>query len=202
MKRAVDAAVFIYTFVVFWPGIFPPGFQFLQRNFVGSIAVNLVGAQKNENRLGTMEARGFEKIHGAQRVDFKIENRDIAGLIVRRLPGPVHDQVETLRTEERLEGSAVPDVDLVVLEVLRDTPQPIEIPAGVTGITEKDLAHVVIDTVDLMALAVEIFHGFRTDEPTGTGNQNCIWLHLESLLPHRDWAGNQYYASDSANLYP
>jgi hypothetical protein len=33
-----------------------------------------------------------------------------------------------------------------------------------------------------MALAVEMFYGFRADEPAGTGNQNCLWLHLKSLL--------------------
>ncbi len=36
--------------------------------------------------------------------------------------------------------------------------------------------------MDMMALAIEMFHGFRADETAGTGNQNCLWLHLKSLL--------------------
>jgi hypothetical protein len=59
MQRAVNAAVFRYAVVVFRPRILPPGFQFLKRDFVGSIAINLVGAEKDEDRFGTVEAGGF-----------------------------------------------------------------------------------------------------------------------------------------------
>ena len=63
-------------------------------------------------------------------------------------------------------------------EVLRYATQPVEIPAGVTGITEKDAAHIIVDAVDLMALAFEVFHGFRANQPAGSGNKNRLRLHL------------------------
>ena len=41
-----------------------------------------------------MKARGFEQIDRTQRVYFKIENGDIARLIVRRLRGAMNDEIE------------------------------------------------------------------------------------------------------------
>ena len=60
--------------------------------------------------------------------------------------------------------------------------KPAEIPGGVAGIAKKYLAHIIVDAVDLVAQAVEMLHGFRANEPAGTGNQNCLWLHLKGLL--------------------
>jgi len=50
-----------------------------------------------------------------------------------------------------------PDVDIVVCEVLCCATQTVEIPGSVTRIAEKDLAHVVVDAMDMMALAIEMF---------------------------------------------
>jgi len=94
----------------------------------------------------------------------------------------VNDEIEALRTEERFEGYAVPDVDIMVCEASGDCAEPVEIPGGVAGITKKDLAHIIVDAVDLTAQAVEMFHCFRANEPAGTGNQNCLWLHLSGLI--------------------
>ena len=182
MQRAVDPAIFGDAVVVLWPGYSQRVSSSLTGSSFGDIAVNLVGAHKNKNGLRAVEARGFQKIHGAERVDFKIENGNVAGFVVRGLRGTVHDQVEMLRTEERFKGYAVPDVDIVVCEVLCVAPQPVEIPSGVAGLAEKNLAHIVVDAVDPMALAVEMFHSFRANEPAGTGNQNCLWLHLKGFL--------------------
>ncbi len=63
-------------------------------------------------------------------------------------------------------------------EVLRYATQPVEIPAGVAGITEKDAAHIIVNTVDLMTLAIEVFHCFRANQPAGSGNKNRLRLHL------------------------
>jgi hypothetical protein len=48
-------------------------------------------------------------------------------------------------------------------EVLRYATLPVEIPAGVAGITEKDTAHVVVHAVDFAALTVKIFNRFRAN---------------------------------------
>ena len=88
----------------------------------------------------------------------------------RRLSGNVYSQVETLKTEERFEGNAVSNVDIVVREIFGDCAEPVEIPCSVTGITELNLADVVVGAVDLMALSVGMFQGFRANQSAGTGN--------------------------------
>jgi hypothetical protein len=45
-------------------------------------------------------------------------------------------------------------------KVLCYAAQPVEIPAGVAGVTEKDAAHIIVDAVHLMTLTFEVFHGF------------------------------------------
>src|SRR6516165_884203 len=119
MECLVDPAIFLDAVVVFWPGIFPAGFELLKRKFVRDVAINLVGAKKDEDRFGAMKARGFQKIDRAERVYFKVKNRDIARFVVRGLCGTVNDQIEPLRTEESFEPVAVADIQIVISEVLR-----------------------------------------------------------------------------------
>ena len=104
MKGAVNAAVFRYAVVVFRPRILPTGFEFLERNFVGSIAINLVGAQKDEDRFGTVEAGGFEQIDCADRVHFKVQDGDVARLVVGGLSRAVNDEIKALSPKERFEA--------------------------------------------------------------------------------------------------
>ena len=101
---------------------------------------------------------------------------------MRRLRSAVNDEIEVLRTEERLESNAVSNVNIMVRKVLGCLSKPVEIPRGVAGIAKKYPAHIIVDAVDLVALAVEMLHGFRANEPAGTSNQNCLWLHLKGLL--------------------
>src|SRR5208337_3791918 len=110
MKCTIDAAIFANTVVVFGSGIFPAGFKLRNRKLVWAVAVNFVGAEKNEGCFGTMEASGFEQIDCSKRVHFKIYNGYVPRLVVRRLCGAVDDQIERLRSKERFEGDPVADV--------------------------------------------------------------------------------------------
>ena len=103
-----------------------------------------------------METRGLQKIHSAERVDFEIEHGDISGLVVGRLCGAMDNKIEALGAEKRFQADSVTDVQIIVGEVLCYAAQSLEIPASVAGFTEKDLAHVVIDAVNLMALVVKM----------------------------------------------
>jgi len=83
MKGAVNTAVLTDALVVLGSGVVPAHFELLEREFVRSIAVNLVGTEENEDRIRTMETGGFEEIEGAESVDFKIKDGDIACLVIR-----------------------------------------------------------------------------------------------------------------------
>ena len=107
-----------------------------------------------------METRGLQKIHSSERVDFENEQGDISGLVVGRLCGAMDNQIEALGAEKRFQADSVADVEIMVGEVLCYLTQSLEIPGGVARFSEKDLAHVVIDAVDLMALAVKMLNRF------------------------------------------
>jgi hypothetical protein len=93
----------------------------------------------------------------------------------------VNDQIEPLRTEESFERVAVADIQIVISEVLCYATQTVEIPAGVARITKKDTAHIIVYAVDLVALVIEVFHGFRANQPAGSRNKNGLRLHLNGL---------------------
>jgi len=65
-----------------------------------------------------------------------------------------------MQAEDSFESGAVADVHIVMREVLGYSTQSIEIPVSITGIAEKDPAHVVVDPVDLMALSIKMFSRF------------------------------------------
>ena len=64
MKRTVDAAIFVDAVVVLAPGIFPTRSS-SSWNFVRCVAVDLVCTEEDKNGIGTMLARGLEKIDRA-----------------------------------------------------------------------------------------------------------------------------------------
>jgi hypothetical protein len=59
MECLIDPAIFLDAVVVFWPGVFPAGFELLKREFVRNVAIDLVGAKKDEDRFGGNEGARF-----------------------------------------------------------------------------------------------------------------------------------------------
>ena len=110
-----------------------------------------------------METCGLQKIHGTERIDFEIEQGNVPGLVVGRLRGAMDNQIEPLGAEKRFQPRSVADVEIIVSEILCYATQSFEIPGGVAGFSEKDLPHVVIDAVDLMALAVKMLDRFGSN---------------------------------------
>src|SRR5215470_7806905 len=107
VQCAVNAAIFANAAEILRARVVPPRGKFLQRNFVGSVAVNLVSAHEKENRFGAVLTRGFEKIERSEGVNFEIEDGNVPRLVVRRLRGAVNDQIETLRLEKFVERGAI-----------------------------------------------------------------------------------------------
>src|SRR5439155_4997045 len=96
MKRLVDAAAFINTVVVFRLCILEARRQLDERDAVGRIPVDLVGAHQNERGVRAVLPGGFEQDHGAQRVYFEFRHGAFAGLVVRRLGSAVDDVIELM----------------------------------------------------------------------------------------------------------
>src|SRR5258708_2306344 len=170
MQCLVDAARFTDTGEVFRPGVVVSRLQLLQRNFVWRIAVNLIGAHHYENRIAAMLPGSFQQINGAKRVNFKIENGNIAGFVVGRLCGAMDYQIEAVALEQFIERIAITNIDAGMLKVLTGTLQPLQVPGGVTLCAKKQLAHVVVHADYTMALRVKMLHCFRTNESAAPGD--------------------------------
>ncbi len=172
MQSAVDAAIFGDSVKIFGARVFPASGKLNERNLVGSVAVNFVGAKKNENGFRRMLARGFEKINCAEGVDFKIEDGNVASLVVRGLRGTVNDEIEAARTKKFVERGAVANVGGEVRKSFGGRFEAFEIPERVAGGAEKFAAHVVVNADDGVALAIEVCDSFRANESAASGDEN------------------------------
>ena len=172
MQRAVNAAIFVDAFVILRARIIVARGKLFHRNFVGRVAIDLVGAHENEHGFRGMLAGGFQEIDRADCVHVKIEQGDVASLIVRWLRGAVDDQIETDFFEQRGDAFAVANVELAMFKSRCGFLQALKVPRGVTRGAEKNAAHVVVHADDLMTLAVEMFHRFRADQPAAACYEN------------------------------
>src|SRR6267142_6007159 len=111
MQRLVDAASFADAREVFRPGVVVSRLQLLKWNFVRRIAVDLISAHHYENRIAAMLPGSFQQIDGAKRVNFKIEDGNVAGFVVGRLCGAMDDQVETVALEKIIQRIAITNID-------------------------------------------------------------------------------------------
>ncbi len=97
MQRPVDPARFGDAVIIFRPRIVVPGLEFLDRNLVGRVAVHLIRAEKNKDRIRAMLPRHLQQVDGAQCVDFEIQQGNFSRFVVGRLRRAMHNQVEALR---------------------------------------------------------------------------------------------------------
>src|SRR5258708_37789078 len=130
MESLIYAAGLAHAGVIFGSRIVVAGFQLLQRNFVGRVTVDFVGAHENANSVAAMLACGFEEIDRSEGIDLKIKDGNVASLVVGRLRGAVHNQVEAIGFEQFVQGVAVPDIEAPVLEILGGTLELIQIPGA------------------------------------------------------------------------
>ena len=111
-----------------------------------------------------MLAGGFEQIQRTQRVHLKIDQRNVSGFIVRGLRGAMDNQVKRVFLEDRLNPHTIPDVEIIVAEILGGTLKTLQVPGRVSRNAKELAPHVVIDTDDGMPLPVKVLHSFGTDE--------------------------------------
>ena len=57
-----------------------------------------------------MLPRGFEKVHGAERIDLEIKDSDLARLVMRRLCSAVNNQFEVPLPEHLANLRAIADI--------------------------------------------------------------------------------------------
>jgi hypothetical protein len=178
VEAAVDAHVLADAFVVFFLRVVPAGGKFVERDLVGGVAVDLVGAHEDEHRVAeggvAGQAGGLKEVERADGVDVEIVEGALGGEVVGRLRGGVDDQVGLGVFDEALHRGAVADVGLDVGEVFRFALEALEVPGGVALGSEKVGPHVVVDADDAVAAAVEVGDGFGADQSTGACDEDGL----------------------------
>src|ERR1700756_1173044 len=176
MQSLIDPAGLVHAGIILRAGIIVTGLQFLHGNFVRGVAINLVGAHEDEDRVAAMLASGFEQIESAERIDLKIENGNVAGFVVGRLSGAVNDQLEAIGFEKLFERVAIANIEAGVMKILRRTFEAIQIPSGIARCAEKHLAHVVVHSNDAMALSIKILHCLGADKSATSCDKYCFHI--------------------------
>src|SRR6185369_474421 len=125
--------------------VFPAGFQFLQRDGVGAIAVNLVGGEVYEWRLRTGLSGGLEKVHGADGIGIEVVERDGGRPVMGRLGGRMDNAGRPQLPDELQYPLTVPYVHFVVTEVGQTFHKSLLTPAGASLGAEEKLPLVIVD---------------------------------------------------------
>ena len=91
---------------------FPSGFTLFERESIGRIAVDLVGAAEDEDRIGAMPARGLKQDKRAVGIDAEIRQRFARRPVMRGLRGGVNDDryVAAIAGEDLLDGARLADI--------------------------------------------------------------------------------------------
>jgi len=132
-------------------GIIPTGLELLERDPIGGIAVDLVGAHVHKGRLGAGLPGGFQHIQGADGIGIKIVEGNRRRAVVRGLRRRMHNHVGLHGLEQVEHAAAVADIDLVMFERGKVLRQALLIPARVALGTEKYGPLVVVDPMNGVA---------------------------------------------------
>src|SRR6266567_5749445 len=159
MHGLVDAAVFVNAIEIRRLCVIVARLSFAHQLLVRRITIHFVRTHEYKHGIMTVLARCFEKIYRAERIDIKIEQRDIRRLVMRRLSGAVDNQVKLVLAEQSDYTIAVAYIEGGGGKVPGDAFQPLQIPECVTGSAKKYAPHIIVRPNNVMALPIEILNG-------------------------------------------
>ena len=151
---------------------FIAGRAFHQGQFVGRVAVHLVGAGEDENRVRTAAARGLQQVEGAVGIDRKVRKRLAGCPVVRGLRRRVDYQRDGLAAfgKQRVHTFRVADVEVAMSVVGQFLFELGAVPSGRAVRAEKVLPHVVIHADDVKAAFVHEAGRLAADETRRAGD--------------------------------
>ncbi len=143
-----------------------------QRQLVRPIAIDLVGADEDEGRVGGVTPDRLEQVQRAERVDAEVRVGIAGRPVVRRLGRRVdhRDDRRAVLGEQRLDRVAVADVGrhMAIGRQLRLEARPVRRRARFGA--EEVAAQVVVDADDIPALAAKEPRRLRSDQAGASGN--------------------------------
>ena len=129
----------------------------------------------HEHGLGTVLAGRFQKVDCSDGVHLEVEQRDFASLVVRGLRRTMNDDVKPRVAEQAIDRRSIADVDVLVSESTRATPEAFQVPGGIAHGAEEMAAHVVVDANNIVFPLIEVEYSLRANKATTAGDD---YLHL------------------------
>ena len=152
-------------------GVVVAGGGLAQRQLIGPVTVDLVGAGKAERRVAAKVPRGHQQVEGTHRVDVEIVIGNRRRLIVGRLSGGVNDKVGALVSKDLSNALAVADVERTVAVVGKRRPQAFDDRAGRALLPEELTPHIVVEADHVPALFGQEPDTSRADQTSGSGDK-------------------------------
>ena len=156
-----------------------------EREAVGRVAVDLVGAREEEDRLRAVAPGGLQEVQGSVGVDGEVRVGLAGRPIVGRLRRRVDDHLDCLAHagEQGVHPIQVADVQVLV-PVVREGP----LQAGASGsrgrlLPEEPGAHVVVHAHDAEPFGVKAPGGLGADQSGGAGHQGNAHACKIGLVP-------------------
>ncbi len=168
----VDGEGFRDTVFVGGVGVVPAGFELGERDAIGRVAVDLVGAHVHERGFGAGLAGGFEEVQCADSVGIEIVEGDRGRAIVRRLGGCVNYGGGLDRLNQCEHPGAVANIEFVVNEAGDGGGKTALVPAGVPLRAEEYGTLVVVHAMNGVAeFARKVGADFRADKARRAGDE-------------------------------
>ena len=145
-------------------GVVPAGLEFDERNLVGGVAIDLVGAHVHKRAFGAGPTGGLEQVECADGVGVEVVKGNGGGPIVGGLGGRMDDRGRLHLRDECQHSIAVTDVEFVVPEAPQARGEPLLVPTGVAGRPEEHGPLVVVDAVHFPAGCIEVGCHLAADE--------------------------------------
>jgi len=167
----VDGEVFRDAVRVGGIGIVPAGLEFLERDRIGAVTVDLVRGHVDEWSLRACAAGGLEHVEGADGIGIEVVEGDRCSAVVAGLGGGVNDGIRLHLSNQIEDALAVADIELMMNEPLEIALKTLLIPTCVSLRTKKDSALIVIDPMNLiLKLLGKIVTNLGTDQARGSGD--------------------------------
>ena len=160
----------------------PPRLCLHQRQQIGPITVNLIGAGENEHRLGRMQPHRLQQMQRAHRIHPEVRQRLARRPVVGRLRRRMNHrrQIAADPLHNPLHRRHVPDVHSLMPITFQAQKGRLRLRRGSLR-TKKIGAHPVVDAHNVEAFCKESLYGFRAHQTGGPRDKNSTHiLGLES----------------------
>jgi len=172
MLAPIDAEILPDTVVVLLPGVFPAGFQLLQRQLVGRVPIDLVRGHVDKGGIGRRTPGGLQEIERPDGIDVEIIKGATGCEIVTGLSRRMNNDIRPQFLEQTQHLGPVPDIEFMMAEIPTAFRKAPLVPAGIAPGTEEIRPHVVVHSVEFPAPCIKMTDDLGTDQTARTGYQH------------------------------